>query len=94
MQRLGQMQLLWKKFVFKNNLKPHILVNHVDPADSPKVLCNECGRDFADKPSLKDHSKVKHSQEGSPNVKNVIRHLQGLIIYNNTCMGLTGWKTI
>ena len=66
------------------------MVSHVDPADSSKVPCNECGKDFfADEPSFKDHFKVKHIQEGSLNVKNVIRHLQGLIIYNNTCMGLT-----
>ena len=65
-----------KKIFFRNNLEPHILVSHVDPADSSNVPCNECGKDFfADEPSFKDHFKVKHIQEGSLNVKNVIRHL-------------------
>ena len=50
---LGQLQLSWKKgFVFKNKLKPHILVSHVDSADSSKVSCDERGKDFADEPSL------------------------------------------
>ena len=35
-----------KKIFFRNNLEPHILVSHVDPADSSKVLCDECGKDF------------------------------------------------
>ena len=69
------MQFLWKIFVYKNKLKPHILVSHVDSADSSKVSCDERGKDFADEPSLKNHFKVEHIQEGSLNVKNVIRHL-------------------
>ena len=46
------------------------MVSHVDSADSSKVSCDERGKDFADEPSLKNHFKVEHIQEGSLNVKN------------------------
>ena len=38
-----------RQFTLKNNLTQHLQVKHGDPAERPKVPCNECGKNYKSK---------------------------------------------
>ena len=37
---------MWKTVHIQNNLTQHLQVKHGDPAERPKVPCNECGKNY------------------------------------------------